>query len=330
MIKTKNICVFFISVLFSLSILNAESFRVRKAHITRIDNPAAEIPPVECNIFDAVGIYLPEDRTFLEGIEIKMVIPEEIAAWRNSVAATVYDRISPEPTKNQIDYSGTRLYVNALPAKLSWVLQIPMVKNHSIRENSYSSLIDTIPSPQATNIFVKFQPIMKGIPEEVSNATILVSSKPVFMNKGRLKLNLFSETENKNCSVFIDDISTDISKDIILDTGKHNISIVSENFRNEVRTFYIEQAKTTTIDIELKGVDPTLIISSPEGVTITLDDADCTDRIGKEFIITEGEHTIRFQLGNYVVVRSLNAIKGKTYKASLDVDLSISDSPDNE
>lgn len=330
MIKSRFFAIFIISLLFSTSSLWAESFRVRKAHITKIDNSSAEITPVECNIFDAVGIYLPEDRTFLEGIEIKMVIPEEIAAWRNSVAATVYDRISPEPTKNQIDYSGTRLYVNALPAKLSWVLQIPMVKKHSIRENSYSSLIDTIPSPQATNIFVKFQPIMKGIPEEVSNATILVSAKPVFMNKGRLKLNLFSAAENRNCSVFIDDVATDISKDIILDTGKHNISIVSEDFRNEVRTFYIEQAKTTNLDIELKGVEPTLIINSPDGVTITLDDIDCTESIGKEFIISEGEHTIRFQLGNYVVVRNLNAIKGKTYKASLDVDLTISNGPDNQ
>ena len=314
--KTFRTTSIFIFSLFLLSFSYAESFRVRKAHIINLGNDNAEISAGECNIYDAIGIYLPEDRTFIEGVEIKMIIPESIVSWPNSVAATVYDKISPEPSVNQIDYSGTRLYVNALPAKLSWVLQIPLDINHSIKENKYSSLIDTIPSKQATNIFLKFQPVMKGIPEEVTGATISVTAKPILSNKGRLKLNLShinkSKTETPLISVFIDDVPTDIKNDIILSSGVHNLSIVSEDFRNEVRTFFIEQARTTDLEIELRGVEPTIIITAPEGVKITLDNRDCSEKIGKEFEISEGEHTVRFEIGSYEVVRNLTAIKGKT------------------
>lgn len=321
-----------VSILILLSqFLTAESFRVRKTHVIKLENENTEVNAGDCNIYDAAAIFLPSDRTFLEGIEIKLVIPETIASWPNCVAGTIYDRISPEPTPNQIDYSGTRLYVSALPGKLSWVIQVPLKAGTSItnqKGNKYSSVIDTIPSSQATNIFLKFQPVMKGIPEEVLNSLISVSAKPVLSNKGRLKLNLTSLSETPGpagYSVFIDDIATDINKDIILDTGVHNLSIISENFRNEVRTFYIEQAKTTNLDIELKGVEPSVLITAPEGVKALLDGENCTDKVGKEFIITEGEHTIRFEIGSYEVVRSLTAIKGKTYDVSLDVDLSISE-----
>jgi len=313
-----------ISILLTTQI-TAESFRVRKAHIITLENENTEISAGDCNIYDAVGIYLPQDRTFIEGIEIKMIIPEQIASWRNSVAATVYDKISPEPKPNQIDYSGTRIYVSALPGKLSWVLQVPLTKENSIKENKYSTLIDTVPSKEASNIFVKFQPVMKGIPEEVTTSLISVSARPIFSDKGRLKLNLKSGESPARYSVFIDDIPTDITKDILLKTGVHNISVISENFRNEVRTFYIEQAKTTDLEIELKGVEPALVITAPEGVKIWLDNIDCTKQNGNEFIITEGEHSVRFEIGSYEVVRSITAVKGKTYKASLDVDLSITE-----
>ena len=313
---------------FSLFLLNihAESFRIRKAHVISLKNELTEVSAGECNIYDAVAVYLPEDKTFIEGIEIKMVIPESIASWKNSVAATVYDKITPEPKSNQIDYSGTRLFVSTIPGKLSWVLQVPLKKENSIKENNYSTKIDNIPSSQATNLFVKFQPVMKGIPEEVLNSNITVSARPIFSDKGRLELNLIGEeTSSENFSVFIDDSPVNLKKDIILKTGMHNLSVISENYRNEMRTFVIDQAKTTKLDIVLRGVEPSLILEAPEGVSIWLDDIECTKQRGKEFIITEGEHSLKFVIGSYEVVRNISAIKGKTYKASLDVDLSISE-----
>lgn len=311
---------------FLAASLFSESFRVRKAHVIHLQNENSEIQIGDCNIYDAAAIYLPQDRTFIEGIEIKMIIPEAIASWRNTVAASIYDKISPEPTNSQIDYSGTRIFVSALPGKLSWVIQVPLKTQNSIKENQYSTKIDTTASSTATNIFVKFQPVMKGIPEEVMNSKIGLSARPIFSDKGRLVLNL-SGIENKNqrdFTLYIDDAPVNPDKEILLKTGIHNLSIISENYRNEVRTFFIDQAKTTTLDIDLKGVEPAILITAPEGVRVFLDGKEMSE-IGKEMVISEGEHSIKFEIGSYEVIRSITAVKGKTYKANLDVDLTISD-----
>lgn len=314
------------TILFSLfSAVQGESFRVRKAHILDISESFQETAPASCKIYDAAAIMLPEDRTFIEGVEIKILIPEAIASWRNSVAATIYDRISPEPKPSQIDYSGTRFYVNALPGRLSWVIQVPLTKENSIKENQYSTKIEPVLNQEVTNIFLKFQPVMKGIPEEVLEAELQVSARPILSDKGRLRLVLNSEdSELKPLTLFIDDKLTDLSKDIILTQGVHDLSVISENYRNEVRTFYIEQAKTSVLSIDLKGVEPALLITAPAGTKVFLDDEVFTN-VGTETLITEGDHTVKFVIGDYEVVRTLNALKGKTYKATFEVDLSISD-----
>lgn len=318
---------FFTSIIFLtfFSFLNAESFRIRKANISNLQANQTDETQFECGVYDAVAIYLPDDKTFIEGIEIKMAIPEAIASWRDTVAASIYDNISPAPTANQIDYSGTRLFVSTLPGRLSWVLQIPLDKNNSIKENQYSTKIDTIPSKSAKTIFLRFQPIMKGIPEETLNAKIGVSVRPILTDKGKLSLSLSSaDKQLKQYSVYIDDRPIDTTKDIILSTGHHNLSIISEDYRNEVRKFYIEQAKTTNIEIDLKGVEPTLLINAPDGTLVYLDDKPCKE-IGKEFIISEGEHSVKFIVGSYEVVRTITATKGKTYKANFEIDLTITD-----
>ncbi|MCF0241167.1 MAG: hypothetical protein HUK25_00925 [Treponema sp.] len=327
MMATKRFFAF--TVIFSLLTgVYSESFRVRKTHIADLSQTTLESSPVSCKIYDAFAVILPEDRTFLEGIEIKIVIPESIASWRNSVAATIYDKISPEPKPSQIDYSGTRFYVNALPGRLSWIIQVPLTKDNSIKENQYSAKIEPILNPKCTNIFLKFQPVMKGIPEEVLEAELQVSARPIFSDKGRLKLNLkTTEKDLQPLTVFIDDKISDLSKDIILTAGSHDLSIISENYRNEVRTFYIEQAKNTELEVELRGVEPSLLINAPSGTKVYLD-GNLVKEIGSEFIISEGEHSVKFVIGDYEVIRALNAQKGKTYKANFEVDLYISDGED--
>ena len=316
---------FILFSVFSLcTLLGAESFRVRKSHIIDLNAEASEEQNEECNINDAIAVFLPKDRTFIEGVEIRITIPEEVASWRNTVAATVYDKVSPVPSAKQIDYSGTRVFVNTLPGRLSWVLQVPLKKDHSIKENQYSTRTEPVLNPVNDSIFLRFQPVMKGMPEEVLNSKLSISARPILSDKGRLLLKLDFPEQASLVSAFIDDKACDLSKDIFLTPGVHNLSVISENYRNELRTFYIEQAKNTTLTVELRDVAPTLLITAPEGTKVFLDDAVCKE-IGKEFVISEGEHTVKFAIGSYEIVRSITATKGKTYTATLDVDLKISD-----
>ena len=167
---------------------------------------------------EALAITLPADQTFIEGLELKFEIPEAVASWVDSVACSVYSSISPTPKASQIDYSGTRAYVKTLPGKLSWVLQIPLKKENSIKSNNYTTKVDTIITPSKNVVFIRLQPVMKGVPEETLNAIIPITVKPILMNKGQLAFKLVPpEKKLEPCTIFIDDklVSLTSNSDIV-------------------------------------------------------------------------------------------------------------------
>ncbi len=325
--KKALISLFLLTGFAGLTALCAESFRVSRVHeLSVVQTPDSE-GTARLGINEALAISLPADQTFIEGLELKFDIPEAVASWMDSVACSVYANISPTPKATQIDYSGTRAYVKTLPGKLSWVLQIPLKKENSIKSNNYTTKVDSVITPSSNIIFVRLQPVMKGVPEETLNAIVPITVKPILMNKGQLAFKLIPpEKKLEPCTIFIDDKMTPLSADskVLLDTGVHDISIISESYRNEVRTVRIERAKTTELSVEMKSLEPTLLITAPEGTEVLLDDVKCTT-LGKEFVITEGEHKIKFTIGDYEIVRSITAIKGKTYTANFSLDLDISE-----
>ena len=325
--KKALISLFLLTGFAGLTALCAESFRVSRVHeLAVVQTPDSE-GTARLGINEALAISLPADQTFIEGLELKFDIPEAVASWMDSVACSVYANISPTPKATQIDYSGTRAYVKTLPGKLSWVLQIPLKKENSIKSNNYTTKVDSVITPSSNIIFVRLQPVMKGVPEETLNAIVPITVKPILMNKGQLSFKLLPpEKKLEPCTIFIDDKMTPLSEDsrVLLDTGVHDISIISEAYRNEVRTVRIERAKTTELTVEMKSLEPTLLITAPEGTEVLLDDVKCTS-LGKEFVITEGEHKIKFTIGDYEIVRSITAIKGKTYTANFSLDLDISE-----
>lgn len=325
----KRQLIFSLAALLYVTTAYAETFRVSKVHSVSIgQDPSSEVS-AKLGITDALAINLPENRIFIEGLELKMDIPESIAYWMDSVACSVYSNINPTPKASQIDYNGTRGYVSTLPGKLSWVLQIPTDKDNSIKSNKYVTKVDRIIEPQSNIVFLRLQPVMKGIPEETLNAIVPITIKPILKDKGQLKL-ILKNADNASAdstlfTVFIDDSLIDITKEpVLLDKGIHNISIISEAYRNENRTIIIDQAKTTNIEVELKSIEPTLLITAPEGTKVVLDDEECTT-IGSEIIISEGEHKVKFSIGDYEIIKSINAIKGKTYTANFSLDLQISE-----
>ena len=132
--KTGKIFILLIMIPFCLW---SESFRVNKVNVAIVEQTLGFETSVKTGINDALAVTLPEDRTFIEGLELKMEIPENIAYWIDSVACSVYSDVKPNPSEKQIDYSGTRSFVQTLPGKLSWVLQIPITKDNSLKKNKY-------------------------------------------------------------------------------------------------------------------------------------------------------------------------------------------------
>ncbi len=313
--------------------LYSETFRVAQCHVVELKEDINYTASKKLGLNDALSIRIPEERLFLEGIEVKMEIPEETATWRDCCGAYIYDGIRPNPTEQQIDFSGNKIFFGVLPGKLSWVLQIPLTENAQFKTNQYTKTIEKIPSAAGNFIFLRLQQIMKGIPNEVMNSKITFQVRPILNDKGLIKVKLEyppleekSElTSTENVTVFVDNDSypiQDAEKGLVLTTGIHNISVISENYRTEVRKVRIDQAKKIELAIQLKSIEPSVIITAPEGAKVFLDDENF-DAFGKETILKEGEHKISCTIGDYEIVRTISVTKGRTYKVNLTVDLQI-------
>ncbi|MBQ0051520.1 MAG: hypothetical protein KBT11_05585 [Treponema sp.] len=313
--------------LFSLFLIQnqlyAENFRVRKVISLPVPQNQ-ESQQISSGIEDAVFVELPKDLTFVSGIELNLKIPEVVATWRDSVAYIIYNGIEPQPSEKSQNYSGEKFFLKTLPSKLSLTLVLPISSDFSVKDSPYSEKIPPL-SDYSKGIFIRFQQVMKGVPEELERAEIEVSAKPILKNKGILALKTFpAVSEEKKYSVFVDDKPVQDWRSLMLETGEHHLSIVSDAYRNELRTFRIEQAKTTNLEVTLRGSEPTLKIIGPASATVSLDSQPLANP-KEPFVITTGEHVIKFTLGDYEVVKTLTAVTGRSYTVNLDIDASVSE-----
>ena len=323
MMYSKKIFALIIFFTINLLTLSSESFRVRKLIPVHISGNSTEEQTISCGINDSIGIFLPKDRTYLDGIEIKVAIPPSVAEWRDSVACSLYDFIQPTPSSNQIDYSGNRIFVTTVPTKLSWILQLLLNNDENQKSSQYATKINITP---ADYTFLRFQPAMKGIPDDTLNAQFKLSIKPILKNKGKLKLKITAEDcAEIKYSLYLDEQPISVSKnELLLSTGMHKIDVLSDEYRNEVRSFIIEQAKDTNVEINLRSLEPTLKIQTPENSKFFIDENECKQK-DIPIVISEGEHKLRFILGDYEIIRMINIQKGKSYTINLSVDLQITE-----
>lgn len=326
-IKTmKKTLLFLITSLLLLG-ANAESFRVHKCVAIAL-NPKGESATYEAGINDGLAITLPEDIAFIQGIEITFKIPESIADYRNSVIYTLYKNISPFPTSERIDYTGVEIANGIFPPQLSWVVQVPISKANTFKETPYSDKIRAIPDFERGFVFLRTQLAMKGVPSSVINAKFAISVKPIYIDKGRLKLSISTPTQNedKNYTVLIDEkpVTLDAKNRIMLKPGMHNVSIISDSYRNEHRTVMIERAEESALAIALSGTEPIITLTMPENTTVLSDGVEL-DTSSKSIYLAPGEHEIKFIVGGYEVTKQVVIQEGRTYNISLSIDAVITE-----
>ena len=315
-------------LLFAFSIflgnLSAENFRVRKL-IPVSFNEITDKITVECGVNDALWVTLPEDRTYISGIELSLKIPEDIVAWRDSVAYMLYEKMEPIPSETNQSYYGERVHVATIPGNFSLTLHVPLSEDLSVKSDPYSIKIPAPSDIKDRGIFLRFMMVMKGVPESLENSVLEITAKPILKNQGKLALAITPQpSEEKKYSVFIDDKAAQDYQEKLLSTGEHHLSVVSDSFRNELRTFRIEQAKTTSLSIALRGIEPLIKISCPKDTKVYLDEAELSD-FSEPLVITQGEHSVRFILGDYEIIKTVSAQNGRTYTVSLNVDASVSE-----
>jgi hypothetical protein len=303
----------------------AESFRVHQTAVAVLDleNQSAS---AELGINDALAVKLPKDLTFIQGIEIDIKIPQIVASWRDSMVWTLFDRTVPDPGESQIDYSGTHLLAGTLPPRLSWTADIPLVKNNNLKESPYVSKLDILPDSSSGYIFMRLQQAMKGTPDEFGDARFDVSVKLLLVDQGKLLLKFTGpDRPLKPYSVFVDEQPvTPQAAGNMIDPGVHSVSVVSDFYRNEVRTVRVEQAKVCLLPVTLRGIEPTVQITAPENTAIYFDETELRAK-DKPFVIAEGDHKVRFVIGDYEIIKTFTAKKGRSYTVALSVDATVSE-----
>ena len=133
------------------------------------------------------------------------------------------------------------------------------------------------------------------------------------------------EEKNENFSIYIDDsFIPSIPQKMLLREGEHHLFVTGETFRNEVRTFIVEQAKLTSLKVALRGIEPEVKILSPENASIYFDGEEL-DSPKEPFVITQGPHTVKFTIGDYEITKTFDAINGRSYSVNLNIDASVTE-----
>ena len=303
----------------------ADSFKVHKVMELAISS-GGEKKSIRAGIDDGIIIKLPEDLTFIEGIELSFKVPQAVASWGNSISWAFYDGITPEPNAENIEYSGAKGTNGTFGNSYSLNLKIPLKKNNSIKKDVYSQYIKSVPEIVDGKIFLRLQLNMKGIPNEAYDSQFLITGKPLFINKGKLYMDVKDPngSQVKPFTLFVDGSAVDMgSGGLLLSPGMHNISLTSDYYRNEQRTVTIEQAKSHRISIDLKSVVPTIRIAAPDGAKIFLDENLVAPATPIE--VQQGDHTVRFVIGNYETVRTVSALNGRSYLVSVKLDAFVTE-----
>lgn len=321
---------FFLAGLLILPVLQVsglESFRVHAITPVTLDSQKPEAQTVEIGYDDAIGILFPQDTTFIKGVEVEIKIPKTFADYPDSVAYGFYRQIKPVPQAKTIDYQAEQIVFQPLPSRLTYVIQIPIQKNHNLKTGPYSTVLKYVHDPKGPLMF-RLQPIMKGLPESIENLVFSVKIKPLLTDEGGFRLNMtYPSAEQKPVSVRIDEVLVDNPTAMrILAPGNHHLSIVSDDYRNEVRVFTVESGRMTDITVPMQDTMPRLYLVAPENAVIVLDAVPIVNsREGK--MIEPGDHTIFFKIGDYEVTRQLTAEKGKDYTVTMVIDVQITETP---
>lgn len=314
--------------------ISAESFKLNS--LVPVDlTDTEDIAKTQIYVNDALLVKLPENMTYISGIEVNLKIPEEIASFSNFLAYSLYSGLKPAPSEKNTDYSGKKLSAAKFSERLTLNLYIPLSEEFSIKDNPYSEIINTESKPLGRELFIRFYATSKKVPKRILDIPIEVSARTVIINKGLLNLNIKPDTTydkfllgkdipEKDFVLSIDETQYKSLKNIYLPAGKHHAVITSNTYRNEIRTFIIEAAKTTDLTILLRSIEPKLQIICPEKTEIFLDNKPI-EQNKESFTITQGEHIIKLVIGDYEVVKNIIAVKGHSYIVNTNIDVSVTD-----
>jgi hypothetical protein len=326
--KTAHVLFSGLLALATASAFGLDSFRVGSMFPVQIDSQKADAQVVELGYNDALGLIFPKNTAFIRGVEIEIKSPQGLVSYQNGMAYGLYRQVLPVPNAGIIDYQAEQITLQPLPSRLSFVLQIPLQKNHGLKTGPYSTVLGYVHDASRGPLVFRLLPVMKGLPDNIESLKFTVKIRPILANEGAMQLKVtYPDEPPKPVVIRIDEMPVQNPESLqVLEPGEHHLSIVSDDYRNEVRVFTVEPARVTDIAVKMKDTTPHLTLVAPANAVILLDGKKI-EANRDNLVIDEGNHLILFKIGDYELTRQLVVEKGRDYTATMLIDVNVSETP---
>jgi len=321
--------VFFLALIFLFFpgiYAHTESFRTNVSGTVEVTPERQAESPVIMGVDGSVIISLGAGGSrFLRGVELEITAPQAWLNYRGTIVMMMYNNITPENASDIADFDGRRIAFEPLPARLRNIYHIPIRQQHGLRTSTSITVPTGVIQPDTFPIIFRLLPVEKGLSAAFDQLTFNVTARPILSDEGavRLAFRFPPQQRNRPFTVLINDnVISNTSEEIILREGEHHLVILSDDYRNESRRFHVERAKIIDLIIELQDPTPVIIFEGPQNAVISLNNTPIQN-IREPVMIDPGIHEVRFKIGDYTIIRTLNVQRGKTYRVALEVDLAI-------
>lgn len=317
-------CLFFLINVSAWS----ESVYGNLVHTENIDIP--ETSRFSIHLEELASLSLLDTYGLIEAVELEIGIPEIIAESRNSFALYVYNNCTPDPSLDEKTYRCNLPFMDILPSGNTLFYHLPVTTDYSKRTSFNTIVADTQFPAAGFPILLTIMPVMKGIPDGVYSVTFDIHVRPIVKNRGIVELIIetedgpVAEEDLSSLEVFLDNaIISNISDPFSLKPGIHSVHVTSPDFVEKTRSFILDKGEIKKVTLTLEKLAPKVIFEAPENAKTFLDGERFDYIPGESIQLSEGEHTVLFQLGDYSLSKKFRVEKGKSYTVSLSLDIIV-------
>ena len=315
-------------ILFSLLMLHAESIRGPLVAEIRIEGVGDFKKQIEIGPSEMIFLSLGTNARFLKGLHLEIVMSNTLKRYADSFAVEIFSQVTPSTPSEEQEYQGKRILFEVLPFLNNLYIEINLgnqrVNTDYLPPGTYSP--PKIVEPGHFPLLFTIQPVMKGVPDSVLSKNFYINIEPDVEKKGILDLSVTKPEgfDDQVYEVIIDDeLMEEATVEFILDTGIHQLKVISEQFKEETTSFTIESGKTTKVDLLLEKSISVLTMDIIEEAVVFIDGERINLLSGEEKPLATGTHTILIKVGAQTITKKIDIKSGKRYNLSLIFDIEI-------
>jgi hypothetical protein len=323
----RSLALLLILLFICTTTLYAENFRTVIVGSSEVSAQIPDGTALNLSYIDSLLVYLHDDLRFLRGVEIELTVPQLYLQYRGSLAVALYADIIDGAETGVADVNARQLSIEPIPSKIQTIYQIPIVNDHGLRSSPYASLPAGVLLPASFPMLIRIMPVIKGLSDRIETMKFQINARPIFNDLGAVRIipRYPQMLQGKPFTVIIDDTVIDnLDEELLLAEGDHNLAVISNDYRNESKRFIVEKSKVLDLAIELQDPTPLIIFAVPENTRVFFNNQQVTN-IKMPYPTVPGEHQVRFQVGDYSIIKPLFIEKGKTYHVDLAIDVVVSE-----